>query len=146
MELGFCGNPGKESGETGAPLDVPLQVCMFGKAHDIPEGLRPVSSPLDNRRSRKSMQLPLVLQPPLPLRCGGTISSAQTVCLNPANCRLWAEQSWGTTDAPKIAPTLDKFRGAAQVTSIFRLHHFLSENAGAEPTEGPPHHTLYSTK
>lgn len=75
------------------------------------------------------MQLPLVLLP----RRGGTVSPAETVRLSRTDCRLWAGQGWGTTDTLKIAHALDKFRGPAQVTSIFRLGHFsLSEKGLAE--------------
>lgn len=58
------------------------------------------------------MQLPLVL-------LWGTICPVQTARLSRKD---WAEQSWGTTSALKIALTLDKFRRPAQATNVLSLY------------------------
>lgn len=109
-------------------MDVSLQACMFGRpSHDIPKSFSQsvVSQPQVEDVGSAATGAPVVW---------GTISLAEMICLNRTNCRLWAGQGWGTMDTLKIAHTLYKFR-PTQVTSIFRLHHFVLSGKCLDETQ-----------
>lgn len=115
MEVGFCGNLGKESKETGASwtcLCKPACLADLLMISQKASASQSVSEPQVEDVGSAATGAPVVW---------GTISQAE-ICLSRTNCRLWAGQGWGTMDTLKIAHTLDKFRGPTQVT-IFRLHH-----------------------
>lgn len=137
MEVGLCGNLGKEGKETGAPRTC---LCKPACLADLLMISQKASA------SQCSVSQPQVEEVDCSCHCcccevggggvGRAISPPETVCLNRTNCRLWAGQGRGTTDALKIAHASDKFRWPTQVTSIFRLYRFfLSEEGLAEARE-----------
>lgn len=130
MAVGFWRNLGKASKETGASwMCLCRSACladllMISQKASVSQSV--ASQPQVKDVGSAATGAPVVW---------GTISLAEMICLNRTNCRLWAGQGWGTTDTLKIAYTFYKFRRPAQVTSIFRLDHFVLSGQCLDETQ-----------